>query len=343
MVRNSVFLKACRRESTEYTPVWLMRQAGRYLSEYRAIREKVSFLTMCKTPDLAAEVTLQPIKLIGMDAAIIFADILLPLEPMGIKLEFSQGEGPIIHNSIQKEDDIESLRIIEPDEDVPFVLEAIKKVVKELNGTIPLIGFAGGPFTLASYCIEGGHSQNFIKTKQLMYHNPKYWHLFMEKLSTVVTRYLNAQIAAGAEAIQVFDSWVGCLSPHDYAQFVLPHSQKVFQGLTNNVPAIHFATGAADLLELMKAAGGDIIGVDWRIELGNAWKRLGYNVGIQGNLDPVTLLAPIAVIKERVKEILQSAENRPGHIFNLGHGILPQTPVKNIVALINMVHDLSKR
>jgi uroporphyrinogen decarboxylase len=343
MIRNSVFLQACRKEPTDFTPIWLMRQAGRYLSEYRAIREKTSFLEMCKRPDLAAEVTLQPIRKIGMDAAIIFADILLPLEPMGIKLEFAQGEGPIIHNPIQKEDDIESLRIIQPDEDVPFVLEAIKKVIKELNGTIPLIGFAGAPFTLASYCIEGGRSQNFIKTKQLMYHNSKYWHLFMEKISSVVIRYLNAQIAAGAEVVQVFDSWVGCLSPYDYAQFVLPHMIKIFQGLTPEVPAIHFATGASDLLELMKTAGGDIIGIDWRIELGNAWKRLEYTVGIQGNLDPVTLFAPLSVIKKRVQDILKSAENRPGHVFNLGHGILPQTPVENVVALVNMVHDFSKR
>ena len=320
-----------------------MRQAGRYLSEYRAIRKKVPFLTMCKTPDLAAEVTLQPIKRIGVDAAIIFADILLPLEPMGIKLEFSQGEGPIIYNPIGKEEDIEGLRVIEPEEDVPFVLAAIKKVVKELNGKIPLIGFAGGPFTLASYCIEGGHSQNFLKTKKFMYAGSTSWHLFMEKLSEVVIRYLNAQIASGAQAVQVFDSWVGCLSPHDYTQFVLPHVQKVFQGIKHGVPAIHFATGASALLELMHAAGGDIIGIDWRIDLGYAWKRLGYKVGIQGNLDPVTLFAPVSMVKERVKAILKSAKNRPGHIFNLGHGILPQTPLKNVVALIKMVHDFSKR
>jgi len=343
MKNDSTFLRACRKEATEYTPVWFMRQAGRYLSEYRAIRKKTSFLTMCKTPDLAAEITLQPIKRMKVDAAIIFADILLPLEPMGIKIEFSQGEGPKILNPVRNEQDVENLRIIEPEEDVPFVLEAIRKVVKELDGKIPLIGFAGGPFTLASYCIEGGHSANFIKTKRFMYQKPKAWHLFLDKLAKVVVRYLNAQIASGAQVLQIFDSWIGCLSPYDYNRFVLPYSQKVFQKINKGAPVIHFATGTAALLKLMQTAGGDIIGIDWRINLDTAWEQLGNNVGIQGNLDPVTLFAPLSVIKERVKAILKAAGNRPGHIFNLGHGILPHTPVSNVIAVVNMVHEFSCR
>ncbi|MBW1679638.1 MAG: uroporphyrinogen decarboxylase [Deltaproteobacteria bacterium] len=343
MLKNSVFFKACRQEPTEYTPVWLMRQAGRYLKEYRAIRKKVDFLTMCKTPDLAAEVTLQPVEKLGVDAAIIFSDILLPLEKMGIELEFSQRDGPVIHNPIRTEKEIGSLRIIEPEEDVPFVLEAIKKVCKALNEKIPLIGFSGGPFTLASYIIEGGHSQNYINTKKLMYHNPAHWHLLLEKLGEVVTRYLNAQIESGVQVIQVFDSWAGCLSPQDYTEFVFPHSRYVFRGLKKDVPAIHFATGTSTLLELMQKAGGNVIGIDWRINLSKAWERLRYKVGIQGNLDPVTLFAPIPIIKNRVKEILRSADNRPGHIFNLGHGILPQTPVENVIALVEAVHEFSQR
>ncbi|MCX8012108.1 MAG: uroporphyrinogen decarboxylase [Desulfobacterota bacterium] len=343
MKNEPTFLKACRKELTDYTPVWFMRQAGRYLSEYRAIRKKTSFLTMCKTPDLAVEITLQPIRIMKLDAAIIFADILLPLEPMGIKIEFSQGEGPKVLNPIRYEQEVERLRIIKPEEDVPFILEAIKKVVGELDGKIPLIGFAGGPFTLASYCIEGGRSANFIKTKRFMYLKPKYWHLFLDKLAEVVVRYLNAQIASGVQVLQIFDSWIGCLSPYDYARFVLPYSQKVFRNIKKGVPVIHFATGSGALLKLMQTAGGDIIGIDWRIALDTAWEQLGNSVGIQGNLDPVTLFAPLPVIKERVKAILKAAGNRPGHIFNLGHGVLPNTPVKNVIAVVNMVHEFSQR
>jgi len=343
MHKSSILLRACRQEFTEYTPVWLMRQAGRYMHEYRVIRKKVDFLTMCKTPDLAAEVTLQPIKKLGIDAAIIFSDILLPLAEMGVALEFSLGDGPVIHNPVRTEKEIKDLRIIEPEEDLPFVLEAIKKACKELDGKVPLIGFAGGPFTLASYIIEGGHSRNYIKTKKLMYHTPNYWHLLMEKLAKVTARYLNAQIESGAQAVQLFDSWIGCLSPKDYAEFVLPHSNSIFKNIKKDVPAIHFATGSSTLLELMKKAGGDVIGIDWRIDLGKAWKRLGYKGGIQGNLDPATLFAPVSTIRKKVKEILRSADNRPGHIFNLGHGILPRTPVKNVIALVKAVHEFSQR
>ncbi len=343
MLENSVFLRACRKEPTEYTPIWLMRQAGRYLKEYRNIRKKFDFLTMCKIPDLAAEITLQPVEKLGVDAAIIFSDILLPLEKMGIRLEYSQGDGPKIHNPVRTEKEIESLRIIEPEEDLPFVLEAIKKVSKELNGKLPLIGFAGGPFTMASYIIEGGHTRNFIKTKKLMYHNSDYWHLLMKKLSEVTVRYLNAQIRSGVQAIQLFDSWIGYLNPKDYADFVLPHSNYVFSEIEKGIPTIHFATGSSALLKLMQKAGGNVIGIDWRIDLGEAWKHLEYKVGIQGNLDPVTLFAPLPILKNRIKEILASADNRNGHIFNLGHGILPRTPVKNVIALVETVHEFSQR
>ena len=343
MLGDSLFLKACRREVTNCTPVWLMRQAGRYMKEYRSIREKVDFLTLCKTPDLASEITLQPIEKFDLDAAIIFSDILLPLEAMGIRIEFAQGDGPVIHNPVQTEKDVEALRIIEPEEDLPFVMDAIKRTCKELADRVPLIGFAGGPFTLASYSIEGGHSKNFVTTKKFMYHNPSSWHLLMEKLAQVAAGHLKAQIKSGAQAVQLFDSWVGCLGPQDYAEFVLPYSQYVFDALSDTAPAIHFGTGSSTLLELMQKAGGTVIGVDWRIELGNAWERLGYNVGIQGNLDPVTLFAPIPLIRKKVKEIINAADNHPGHIFNLGHGILPQTPVENVAALVEAVHEFSQR
>jgi len=343
MDRSTIFLKACQQKPTKYTPVWIMRQAGRYMKEYRAIRGKVPFLAMCKTPELAAEVTLQPVEKLGIDAAIIFADILLPLEPMGINLEFAEGEGPVIHNPIENENDIDQLRTIKPEEDLPFVLEAIKKVRREIEGKVPLIGFSGSPFTLASYMIEGGHSRNFIKTKRLMYNNPPAWHLLMEKISQVVVSYLNAQINAGVQAIQLFDSWVGCLSPHDYEEYVLPHSRSIFKQVKKGIPAIHFAADSSSLLELLRQAGGDVIGVDWRIDIGTAWRRLEYKVGVQGNLDPAALFAPVPVIRNKVKKVLQSAANRSGHIFNLGHGILPQTPVENVIALVEAVHELSQR
>ncbi len=340
---DSVFLKACRREEVEYTPVWLMRQAGRFLKEYRAIRRKYNFLEMCKTPDIAAEVTLQPIERLGVDAAIIFADILLPLEGMGIDLEFAKNEGPVIHNPIRTQKDAEALRVIEPQEDVPFVMEAVRIVRKELNNKVPLIGFSGAPFTLASYMIEGGHSRNYIYTKKMMYEATSTWHTLMDRLAEVVTRYLNAQIEAGAQAVQLFDSWVGCLSPGDYREYVLPYSRKIIQGIKGGIPVIHFATNSSTLLELLKEAGGDVIGVDWRIDIGEAWKRIGYDVAIQGNLDPVVLFASIEEIEKRVRDILGATKGHPGHIFNLGHGVLPKTPVDNVIALVEMVHELSSR
>lgn len=298
---------------------------------------------MCKNPELATKVTLLPIEKLKVDAAIIFADILLPLEPMGIELEFSKNEGPIFHHPIREMVQIEKIRTIEPEEDLRFLMEAIRIVSKELDGKVPLIGFAGAPFTLASYIIEGGHSKDYILTKGMMYQEPLAWNRLMEKLSEVLIRFLNAQIKAGAQALQLFDSWVGCLSPKDYEEYVFPYSQKVIMGVDRSVPLIHFATSHSTLLELMKRAGGDVIGVDWRVNIGEAWVRLGYDIAIQGNLDPMILLGPINLIQREVKRILDSAEGRPGHIFNLGHGILPNTPVDHVAALVEMVHEYSSK
>jgi len=337
------FLMACHRKATKYTPIWLMRQAGRYMKEYRALRRRFSFLEMCKNPELAAKVTLMPVEQLKVDAAIIFADILLPLEPMGIEFEFAKNEGPVFRHPIREMKQIEALRIIEPKEDLSFLMDAIRIVRRELGNKIPLIGFSGAPFTLASYIIEGGHSKNYILTKGLMYQDRVAWNSLMEKISEVLIRYLNAQIHAGAQALQLFDSWVGCLSPIDYEEYVLPYSKKVIEGVEKSVPLIHFATSSSTLLERMKRAGGDVIGVDWRVDLREAWARLGYDVAIQGNLDPVILLGPVNLIEREAKRILEGAEGRPGHIFNLGHGILPTTPVDHVVALVEAVHRFSLR
>jgi uroporphyrinogen decarboxylase len=338
------FLMACRRKPTPYTPIWLMRQAGRYMKEYRALRKKYSFLEMCKNPELAAKVTLQPLEQFRLDAAIIFSDILIPLEPMGVAFEFAKGEGPVFHHPVREKKDIQKLRIIEPEEETSFLMKAIRIVRKELEGDkIPLIGFSGAPFTLASYIIEGGHSKNYILTKGLMYHDRPAWDALMEKLSEVLIRYLNAQVRAGVQAVQLFDSWVGCLSPADYKEYVLPYSKKVIAGVDKHVPLIHFATSNATLLELMRQAGGDVVGVDWRVDIGEAWTRLGDEVAIQGNLDPVLLLGPVELMKKGVKRILDRVEGRPGHIFNLGHGILPETPVDHVTALIDAVHEYSAK
>ncbi len=334
---------ACRRQPTEYTPIWLMRQAGRYMKEYCALRKKYSFLEMCKNPELAAQVTLQPIERFKLDAAIIFSDILIPLEPMGVEFEFAKGEGPVFHHPLREMKDVEKLRIIEPEEEISFLMKAIRMVRNELEGKIPLIGFSGAPFTLASYIIEGGHSRNYILTKGLMYQNRPTWDALMEKITEVLIRYLNAQIRSGVQTLQIFDSWVGCLSPSDYETYVLPFSKKVIRGVDKSVPLIHFATSSATLLDLMKRAGGDVIGVDWRVDIREAWARIGYDVAIQGNLDPVILFGPVDLIKKEVKRILELAEGRPGHIFNLGHGILPDTPVDHVAALIEMVHEYSSR
>ena len=343
MGEDHVFLRACRREPTEYTPIWLMRQAGRYMEEYRNIRRKVSFLDLCKSPDLAAEVTLLPVEKLEVDAAIIFGDILLPLEGMGVYLEFSRDGGPVIRNPIRARADIERLRVIDPEEHVSFLLKAIEIVRQELDGRVPLIGFSGAPFTLASYLIEGGRSTSFSETKGLMFGLPSSWHLLMEKLTEVTIRYLRAQVHRGVQALQIFDSWVGCLSPWDYEAHVLPYSRRVLQEVGEGVPLIHFTIGTGGYLHLIREAGGDVIGVDWRTELGEAWGRLGYDVGIQGNLDPSVLLGSSQTIEAYVRKILESAEDRPGHIFNLGHGVLPHTPVENAIFLVETVHRLSKR
>ncbi len=340
---NERFLKACRREPVDCTPVWFMRQAGRYMAEYRALRTKHSILELCKTPELAAQVTLQPIDRFPLDAAIIFADILLPLEPMGLSLEFAAGEGPVIHNPVRNQADVERLNVIDGGE-LDYVAEAIRQARRALNGRVPLIGFAGAPFTLASYAIEGGSSRNYLLTKQLMYCEPKAWHQLMDKFARVITGYLRRQIKAGAQAIQLFDSWVGCLSVGDYVEYVMPHVQLIFEGLKREgVPMIHFGTGTSAMLPQMREAGGDVIGVDWRIHLDEAWATVGHDVAVQGNLDPLTLFAPLHEIERRVADILRRAGGRPGHIFNLGHGILPTTPIEHVAATIDMVHKLSQR
>jgi uroporphyrinogen decarboxylase len=339
---NSPFMRACRREPTPYTPVWLMRQAGRYMREYREVRARTSFLELCKTPDLAAEVTVTAAERLNVDAAIIFADILLILEPMGIELEFAKGEGPVIHNPVRAATDVTRLREVETIESLDYVFEAIRRTRKALRADLPLIGFSGAPFTLASYMVEGGGSRNYVHTKSLMYEDGGAWHAMMSLVSRALIRYLNAQVAAGAQAVQLFDSWVGCLSPADYRQFVLPHTRSVIESLTPGTPVIHFGTGTAALLELMREAGGDVIGLDWRVDLGEAWERLG-DVAVMGNLDPVALFAKQDFIRAQARRILERAGARPGHIFNLGHGILPETPVDNVIALVDAVHEMSRR
>jgi len=320
-----------------------MRQAGRYMPEYRAIRERLGFLELCKNPEAAAEVTLLPVERLGVDAAIIFADILLPVEAMGVGLEFSRGEGPVIRRPVRGAADLGRLADVDPREATPFVFEAIRKVRAALKERVPLIGFAGAPFTLASYLIEGGPSREYLDTKRLMHDDPAAWRLLMERLVGVTVGYLNGQIAAGAQTVQLFDSWVGILSPDDYREFVLPHTRATVNGITAGVPVIHFGTGTAGLLELMRVAGGDVIGLDWRVDLGEGWRRVGYDVGVQGNLDPALLLAKPAEIRREVEAILRRAGGRPGHIFNLGHGVLPETPVDHVIAFVEMVHELSAR
>ncbi|MHB0976500.1 MAG: uroporphyrinogen decarboxylase [Candidatus Aquicultorales bacterium] len=341
--RSDRFLKACRREPVDRTPIWMMRQAGRYLPEYMEIRQKHDFLTMCKTPELAAEVTIQPVRLVGVDAAILFADILLPLEGMGLGLEFAKGEGPVIHNAVRSVSDVDRVTVADPIETTGYVMDAIRLIRKELNGDVPLIGFSGAPFTLASYMIEGGGSKEYINCKKLMFSDSEAWHKLMEKIAETVILYLNAQIEAGAQAVQVFDSWVGTLSPDDYEEYVFPHQQKVIEGVSGKVPVINFANNASTLLELVSATGGDVIGVDWRINLDTAWERIGFDKGIQGNFDPIALFATPEAITRKAKAILDKAAGRPGHIFNLGHGINKATPVEHAKHLVRTVHELSAR
>ncbi len=338
---NDLFLKACHRQPVERTPVWFMRQAGRYMAEYQAIRRKHSILDVCKTPALAAEVTLQPIQRFQLDAAIIFADILLPLQAMGLNLEFVEGKGPVIDNPIRGEMGIVELRAVDG-EAFGYAGEAIRQALEALDGRVPLIGFAGAPFTLASYAIEGGSSRDYARTKQLMFSQPTVWHQLLSKLSAVVVEYLRVQSRAGAQAIQLFDSWVGCLSPGDYEEYVLPHVQSIISALrVEGIPLIYFGTGTTGLLPLMRKAGTDVMGVDWRVRLDDGWNLVGHDVAIQGNLDPMVLFASEKEIEHRVRDIMQQAAGRPGHIFNLGHGILPTTPLHSVEFAIDCVRRFS--
>jgi uroporphyrinogen decarboxylase len=345
---ESPLLKAARREPAERTPIWLMRQAGRYLPEYRELRRKVPFLELCKNPDLSAEVMLSTVQRLGVDAAIIFSDLLLILEPMGIALEFAAGEGPVLHNPIRTAADIDRLLELETIEPLGFVIETVRKTRAGLPESLPLVGFAGAPFTLAAYAIEGGSSRDYRLVKALMYNDTGAWDALMGRLARAATLCLNAQIDAGVQVVQLFDSWVGCLGVDDYRRYVLPHSRSVIEALRPGVPVIHFATGNPALLPLLGEAFGKkrrdaVVGVDWRIRLDDAWRSIGYDKAIQGNLDPAVLLSTPMEIRHRAKEILRQAAGRPGHIFNLGHGVLPQTPVENVVALIEAVHELSSR
>lgn len=342
---DSHFLRACRRQPTDTTPIWLMRQAGRYMPEYRALREKYSILHIIKTPELACEVTLQPINAFDLDAAIIFADILPPLEGMGLELDYIKGEGPVIYNPIRSSADVEQLQIRPAEETLGFTLEAIRLARQELDPRgIPLIGFSGAPFTLASYAIEGGGSKNRIEVKTFMMNQPAVWHALMTKLSEVAGQYLLAQAQAGAHALQLFDSWVGELSPYEYERFVLPYSRRTIEVARQaGVPVIHFGTSTSGMLNLIQSAGGDVIGVDWRIDLTQARSILGSGVAVQGNLDPVALFAEWDAIQPRVQYILDQMAGQHGHIFNLGHGILPGTPVDNVRRLVDFVHEYSQQ
>jgi uroporphyrinogen decarboxylase len=312
------------------------------MPEYREVRKRMSFLELCKTPSLAAEVTVTAAERLGVDAAIIFADILLIIEPMGLELEFGKGEGPIIHNPVRSAMDVNRLREVEDVSSLEFVFEAIRQTRTALPHNLPLIGFSGAPFTLASYIVEGGASKNYIHTKKLMYNDSGGWHAMMSLISRALVKYLNEQIEAGAQAVQLFDSWVGALGPDDYREYVLPHTRNVIEGIKPGTPVIHFGTGTASLLELMREAGGDVIGLDWRVPLDEGWKRIGHDVGVMGNLDPVTLFANQNHLRAEARKILQQAGRRPGHIFNLGHGILPETPVENVIALVEAVHEMSE-
>jgi uroporphyrinogen decarboxylase len=339
----SEFLRACRREPTAYTPIWIMRQAGRYQPEYRALREKLSFIEMCKRSDVATQVTLLPVEQLGVDAAILFADILLVLEPLGIGFEFTAGDGPQIGQPIRTAAAVDAVQsAIDAENSLGYVMQTVRQVRAALRGKVPLIGFAGAPFTLASYVIEGGSSREYLHTKQMMFGQTDAWHALMTKLTDAVVDYLRAQVHAGVQALQVFDSWVGALSPTDYATYVQPHMMRLFRELAAPVPVIHFGTGNPALYPLMAQAGGDVIGIDFRVELGAQWRALG-DVAIMGNLDPGSLLAPRDVLQQRAQHVLDQAGGRPGHVFNLGHGIFPTASVDQVKALVDYVHEASAR
>ena len=336
---NSRFLDACRRRPTDVRPVWFMRQAGRYMKQYRDVRAHHSILEICKRPDLAAAVTLQPVEILDVDAAIIFADLLLPVEPMGLKLEFVEGKGPVIENPVRNSSDVDSLSISNTDE-LGYVGEAIQMAVKALAGRVPLIGFVGAPFTMASYMIEGGPSKTFLRTKQMMYRDETLWRRLMGKLVDVLGPFALLQVAAGARVIQVFESWIGALGSDDYVRYVQPYSRALIERIRSaGVPVIHFGTGTGGYFRELHAAGGDVIGVDWRINIDQAWMDMSYRAAIQGNLDPAVLMAPLPELKIRVHELLKRTGTRPGHIFNTGHGIMPETPVENVKAVVQMVRE----
>ncbi len=340
-VKNDRFLRACRREPVDCTPVWFLRQAGRYLPEYRAIRAKASLLEICRDADLCAEVTLQPVERLGVDAAILFADILLPLAPMGAPFHFAEGEGPVIERPVRDAADVARLAALPEPEGLEYVFAAIREVRKRLDGRVPLIGFAGAPFTLASYLVEAGESgrRSFVRTKTMMLREPKTWHALMERLSITLRGYLREQVTAGAQAVQLFDSWVGCLSAEDYRDFVLPHSKTVLEGVRGlGVPVIHFGVDTGHLLPDLRAAGADVIGIDWKTDLAAAAETLGPDVALQGNLDPVALLGPVDLLARRAKAILHRVHGRPGHVFNVGHGLLPQTDPEVVAELVGLVH-----
>lgn len=336
---NSPFMRAARRQPTPTVPVWLMRQAGRYMSEYRAIRQKVSFLELCHDPALCAEVALMAVERLGVDAAILFSDLLVLLEAMGLEVQFGAGDGPSVSPAIREAADVDRLAELEDVGSLEFVFEAVRQTRAALPEALPLLGFAGAPFTLASYAVEGGASHTYRRTKAFMLRDPGAWNALLGQIARAVAAYLNAQIAAGVQAVQVFDSWVGCLGPDDYRRYVLPHTRAVIESLPAEVPVIHFATGNPALLPLMAEAGGSVIGVDWRVRLDDAWQAVGHDRAIQGNLDPAVLLGDRSHLRRRVHEILAQVGDRPGHIFNLGHGVLPETPVDNAVALVDLVHE----
>jgi uroporphyrinogen decarboxylase len=338
---DDLFLRACRREPVERTPVWFMRQAGRSQPEYRALRERHGILEICRTPELAAQVTVLPVRQLGVDAAILFSDIMVPVAAMGASLDIVEGRGPVIDPPVRSAADLEQLRVLEPEADVPFVLEAVRESVNQLGR--PLIGFAGAPFTLASYLVEGGPSRDYARTKALMWSEPAVWDSLMSLLADSMLAYLRAQIGAGAAAVQLFDSWVGALTEDDYRGRVLPYSRRILDGLGGSVPRIHFGVGAGHLLEAMRDAGADVVGVDWRTPLDRAWKRLGDGVAIQGNLDPAAVLAGPAALRHKVLEVCDAAGGRPGHVFNLGHGVLPSTDPAALRSVADLVHEHTER
>ena len=337
---NDVFLKACRGEKVPYTPVWIMRQAGRYLPEYQALREEVDFLTLCKTPELAAKVTLQAAGRLGVDAAILFSDILIPVEAMGMHLEFHDNKGPVLNEPVRTKSAVDRLIIPDTEDSMPFVIETIKNLGSELK--VPLIGFSGAPFTLATYMIEGGSTKTFVHTKKVMFQNPGLFHLLMDKIAIMIVSYLVSQIRAGVHAVQLFDSWAGVLAPEDYREFALPYVKRAVDEIRKEgVPVIYFINGSAGLLKDIGKAGSDVIGIDWRVDLYEALRKIGRKCAVQGNLDPCALFLPKEKIEERVSMILKKGSHAKGHIFNLGHGILPETPVENAIAMVEAVHRFS--